>query len=383
MATTPNMNLTLPTVSQTTGPSWASQINTAFSTIDSHSHTIGNGVAITTAALNIDSDLSFGQNAALSLSSAQFVNQAATPGSNRVYVVNGNLWYSYDGVTPVQITSGSAIVGAPGSITGLVNPAAVVYDPATATFTFYSNQTPPAQLGVLVSSQVRLRASAVANPVTIASSALASTYTLTVPDSAPGSAGIVGFASSGALSAVTANSTLTITSSSISVANGGITSNQLAPSSIITAAIAPQAVTQAKMEAKSVSSSSVINSTIVNNAAYSAVTNSSVTVSLVAGRPVWIWLQSDYGSVGTIGTSNSPLGGNIKVRVTDPSIAYSDIAETTLGNGQTYSPSVVSCAYVPSFTGNHTIQLWAKNNSTAGTPYVLAITNVRMNAFQL
>lgn len=383
MSTTPNMNLTLPTVSQTTGPSWASQINTAFSTIDSHSHTTGNGVAITTAALDIDDDLSFGQNAALNLSSVGLVNQVSTPSSLRLYVTGDDLWYSYDGITPVQITTGGSIAGATGNISGMSPPAAVIFDSGTGTFTFWSNQ-PLNQQATLVSAQLRLRASAVANPVTIAASASGSTYTLTLPDAPPGSAGLVGFSSGGALSAVTPNSTLTITSSSITVATNGITPTQLDAFAVTTAKIANNAVTQAKMETKSPTSSGLITFTITATTAWTFVTNSSLSINAVAGRPVWVWLQTEpNGSAGNVNSVNDPSGNDIRVRILDvvgSSIQF--LAHTTLGVDSGYSPSVISFAFVPANTGAYDISLYGKNNTGLLTSQ-LAITNVRLNAFQL
>ena len=45
MATT-YMNLTLPTVGTTVGPTWASLLNTAITSIDSHDHSSGKGATI-------------------------------------------------------------------------------------------------------------------------------------------------------------------------------------------------------------------------------------------------------------------------------------------------------------------------------------------------
>ena len=59
MSTTPYMNLTLPTVSTTEGPEYATENNTAFTTVDSHNHTSGQGVQVPVAGLNINDDLSF------------------------------------------------------------------------------------------------------------------------------------------------------------------------------------------------------------------------------------------------------------------------------------------------------------------------------------
>ena len=62
MATT-NMNLTLPTVSITVGPEWATLLNAALTDIDAHDHTSGKGVKITPAGLNINADLELNGNA--------------------------------------------------------------------------------------------------------------------------------------------------------------------------------------------------------------------------------------------------------------------------------------------------------------------------------
>ena len=54
MATTPNMTLDLPVVSTTPGPTWATAVNEAFDTVDTHDHSTGNGVKITPTGLNIN-----------------------------------------------------------------------------------------------------------------------------------------------------------------------------------------------------------------------------------------------------------------------------------------------------------------------------------------
>lgn len=369
MSTTPNMNLTLPTVSQTTGPSWASQINTAFSTIDSHSHTTGNGVAITTAALDIDDDLSFGQNAALNLSSVGLVNQVSTPSSLRLYVTGNDLWYSYDGITPVQITTGGSIAGATGNISGMSPPAAVIFDSGTGTFTFWSNQSLNQQ-ATLVSAQLRLRASAVANPVTIAASASGSTYTLTLPNAPPGSAGLVGFSSGGVLSAVTANSTLTITSSSITVATGGVTATQLAS----------QSVTQSKMELKSAGYGSLTGAVTVNGPASTVVKVLSAQ-NYVAGRPVYICLTGLFNDGSTPNPVSCSVVGSVYLYllVTQPNGTNTHFSFTPLTPFTTALPAI-SGLFNVAVSGSHNISLVCYIPSSGSS---LVINNVAIQAFQL
>ena len=55
------MNLNLPTPTITLGPAWATQINTAIESIDSHDHTDNKGALIPTSALNINANLDFNE----------------------------------------------------------------------------------------------------------------------------------------------------------------------------------------------------------------------------------------------------------------------------------------------------------------------------------
>ena len=383
MSTTPNMNLTLPVVSQTTGPLWASQINSDLSVIDAHNHipSINGGVAITTAALDIDADLSFNTYSALSLSSAEFVNQAATPSASRVYITGGNLWYSYDGVTPVQITSGTSIASATGNITGLAAPAAVIYDNATSRFTFWSNQSINAQ-AILAASQFWVRASITAGIVAVAGSPSSSTYTLTLPTTTPGGAGLVGFANSGALSPVLPDSTLSVTSSTIGVAALGIGASQIASSAVTTVKINDKAVTQVKMEDKSTSGATASGTNLVPG----TVVFSSFTVNLTAGRPVLIMLDG-LQNTGTapaavpaaayINCTGTP---SMYIAVTHPNgTTQTQMGHVEFGAGQ-YSPSSVQAMFNVVSSGTHTIQL---ASFVSGLSETIALVNGFFKAFQL
>lgn len=382
MPTTPNMNLTLPTVSQTPGPTWANQINADLSVIDSHNHipAVNGGVAITTAALDLDADLSFNSYSALNLASAGFANQITTPSAGHVYVSGGNLWYSYDGITPVQITSASAIVGAPGNIIGLASPASVVYDPGALTFSFFSNQGPPEQLGILLSSQVRLRAGALSAPVTIASSSSpsASTYTLTLPANPPASAGLVGFSSSGMLSAVVPDSTLSITSSSIGVASLGIG----------TAQIANEAITQAKMQQKPVGYGPVTSTVTVVGPA-STVVKQLTNQNYVVGRPVYVCVTGLSQDVTTPNPVSFSAVGTVYLYllVTRPGGLNTHFSFTQLpfNGGPLSSPISFGLPAVSGFfnvenTGSHTISLICYIPSGGS---VLTVNNIAIEAFQL
>jgi hypothetical protein len=119
---TANMNLTLPTPTVTLGPAYATQNNTAFETIDAHDHTSGKGLKVPTAGLNINAHLNFNTNyKAYNLYSAQLVNQAvALSGAGNALslsTTSGDLYYTNGAGNSVQITSGGAVIVAPGTFT--------------------------------------------------------------------------------------------------------------------------------------------------------------------------------------------------------------------------------------------------------------------------
>ncbi len=113
MATTPNMNLILPDVNITSGPTWASLLNAAYSVIDSHDHSTGNGVKVTPSGINITGDLSFNENNATNLRSARLYNNNIflTGVNDRtcLYAEEGELHYIDAAGNDVQITDAGQI----------------------------------------------------------------------------------------------------------------------------------------------------------------------------------------------------------------------------------------------------------------------------------
>ena len=116
---TPNMNLSLPTVSVTVGPTYGAENNTAFTDIDAHDHTSGKGVQVPSSGLNINADLDFQSNRADSLLSTKFTSQVSTltgaSNANSVYVVSGDLYYTNSGGSAIQLTSGASLAAIPGA----------------------------------------------------------------------------------------------------------------------------------------------------------------------------------------------------------------------------------------------------------------------------
>lgn len=113
MPTTPNLNLVLPLPTVTLGPEWAEQLNEAFDKIDVHDHSAGNGVKITPAGLNINTELNYNSNNLSNVRSLKLITHAsplAAVGDIRnIYVSGGNLYYNNNSGIPVQLTDGNNV----------------------------------------------------------------------------------------------------------------------------------------------------------------------------------------------------------------------------------------------------------------------------------
>lgn len=137
---TANLNLTLPTVNVTSGPTYATQINAAFTTIDAHDHTTSKGKKIPTAGLNIDANLEFNNFFLTEVKATKFEDQtvALSTSTDRrgLYSLNGELNYIDGSGNAVQITSAGAVnVSGTGNITGLAGTsAAFTYNNVSKTF---------------------------------------------------------------------------------------------------------------------------------------------------------------------------------------------------------------------------------------------------------
>lgn len=233
MATTANMALTLPVVSSTIGPTWATMVNAAFESIDSHDHTSGKGVKIPTSGLNINADLPFSNYLATGLKGAQFNSQAsALTTLNCVHVAGGNLWFTNASGAQVQITSGGSVnAGSTGNILGLSSPAQAAYVLGTTQFSWYSN-TAANQLASMRQAESVYHASGLTtnNSITVKPPAtVGASYTLTLPAAVPTARGFLVSATSGAQEySYVDNATIEDSSGIIGVKNLGITTAKIA-----------------------------------------------------------------------------------------------------------------------------------------------------------
>lgn len=196
MTTTPNMSLELPTNGADIG-TWGTKLNVLLPLVDSHNHTGGQGVPITTAALDIDADLSMGGFALGHIKYLEF--DAIVPlstGSKDIFVssVDNELYWRNNGGTNVKLTSGNALnvaafVGGIGGDYTAVS-AAVAYDDATGAYTFKRGTGVGSTWARLRAGDLRLSEYNTTETVYTAIKAaptLASSYDITLPTALPGS----------------------------------------------------------------------------------------------------------------------------------------------------------------------------------------------------
>lgn len=199
--TTPNMTLTLPVVSQTLGPQWASEINADLSLIDSHNHTSGNGALVPVAGLNMNADLSLATHALTNVTRLGLLNQASMSSLNSVYADSGNLWWYNGSGVAVKITNGNSVfVGGTGNIGGLPSgSAAVNYVNSTLSYDFFNSAGAPAGLiaGTIDCPSV------IVSSITIDRSSGTSPYTLSLPSAAPAANSFVTCSTAGDLGYIT------------------------------------------------------------------------------------------------------------------------------------------------------------------------------------
>lgn len=382
-----NMNLPVPIVGVDPGPQYATDLNSCLTIIDSHNHSAGSGVQITPNGLSINIDLPFGTNNATELRSVRFTSQLtpiATPSDlGCLYESGVDLYYNDGNGNQIQITSGGAVAGTPGSISGLISPASASYSSGPGTFIFESAAATP---GNLDAASVTIREQVASpNGITIASpAALGSNYTITLPSALPASQKFVTLDNSGNMSAPWAvdNSTIEVSSNTVQVKSAGITQTQLANNSVGTAQIIDQNVTQAKLAPRSTGTTVGAGGVAISNSCGVFSTNSGTPVLITnftitittTGRPVMLKLIDD-GS----GTNPSQVGGSsvlsttlnpwIRIYRDATQIAWLGLTNDAGGTFKIYSSLVSFLDEVAAGTYVYTMTLELQTGTSADIQY--------------
>lgn len=133
MTTTDNMELELPTVSSTPGPTWASMLNTLLQLIDEHDHSTDKGAKVTPAGILINAALDFVNNKLNNAASLGLYDKAAADSAHlgSLQRIGGNLYWITPAAASVQITSGSSIVSSGSGALSVSTPGAYPYSIVT------------------------------------------------------------------------------------------------------------------------------------------------------------------------------------------------------------------------------------------------------------
>lgn len=118
-STTTNMALVLPTPGQRLGPTWASDLNAAFTLIDVHDHTSGKGKTLGVSSFTIDADVNYNNSYALLNANYIGLDETATPATDFPAAskpsilfsggANGELYFNDGAGNQVPLTSGGVV----------------------------------------------------------------------------------------------------------------------------------------------------------------------------------------------------------------------------------------------------------------------------------
>lgn len=223
------MSLPIPNVGVDPGPDWASNLNSSLTILDQHNHSPGSGVQINPTGININADLPFNGNNAITLRS---VNLAIQPGPlsgiadlGCLYVSGVDLWFNDENGNQIQMTSGGAVLATSSGITN--GTASASFISSVLVVNAATNTPANIQAGsILLGNNVTNSKFLTLSPP----NAMGANYGLVLPR-IPAQKNIVSLDTSGNLVADVNvdGSTLAFNGTVLSVAPGGITRAQEAP----------------------------------------------------------------------------------------------------------------------------------------------------------
>lgn len=296
----PNMGLTIPTVSQEPGPTYAIDVNSSLSLIDSHNHTPGQGVQIPSSGININADLSFVNNNAINLRSTRYSSQGAvlaTPSDvGCVYLVGVDLYCNDGNGNNIRITQSGGLAGTNGSIANLTAPASASYVSINSTFVWQSAANVAATLDMR--NAILRNATASSKGLTLSPpSAMVADSTITFPN-IPGAQSFLTMDSSGNIAAP-------ITFSA-GITTSNIASNTILASNVLAGQQLPLLTTTVSTNG----SISANNALVLCNTGSGAITQQLYSASVNPGYTVRIKkTTSDFNQVTLTTTGGATIDG--------------------------------------------------------------------------
>ena len=344
----PNMSLPVPAVGVDSGPDWANNLNACLSILDQHSHTSGSGIAITPAAININSALSFGGNLAVDVGGISLSGQASSPANSTIYNSNnasGDLYYTNAAGLSIQITNASGIVGSPGTISGISGTATASY--SAPTFFWRSATSIAANLDFGAAIMRNISPNSTYALTLQPPASLASNFSITLP-TIPGVTSFLTMDASGNMGATALNGALTTSNLSSSA---GIVGSQIASSTITGGNIAAQTIVNANILDGTLSTSKLAFTPVQTVTAGSGLvgggSSSSVTLAIAAVTPAavgsYAFLAPTPAAVYSIGSTIAGVnttyagiasGGGIQSSGTSPSGTWQCMGYVDTTGGQ-------------------------------------------------
>lgn len=210
MTTLPNMGLVLPTRGAPGSGHWADALDAQAALIDAHDHTSGKGVRVPVSGLNINANISFGSQWAITaLARATFASIAPPAVNKSVWVADGTggtsaneLYWTSNAGTNVKITNAGAlnvaafVGGIGGDYTAVA--AALNYDSSGTRYTLKG--AAGTNWARMASGEVRIFETGTSETVFVghaAPAALASSYTVTWPLALPANTAPLSISSTG------------------------------------------------------------------------------------------------------------------------------------------------------------------------------------------
>lgn len=417
--TSPNMSLIIPNVSQELGPAYAQDVNSSLGTLDSHNHSPGNGVQITPAGLNINTDLPFLSNNATRLRSARFTLYpnigafgATASDVACLLAVGVDLYYIDGSGNQIQITKSGFVNSGAGSISGLSGfpNASASYNGGTGTFVWDQGISQAANMdaATLIIRYPGSYPTPSGNYIALqAPTTLATGYALTYPNTLPSfNNSWLATTTSGSESWLSAdNSTLTVSGSNLIVANAGITTTQIASATILGSNIAASTITDTNIASATITvdkqaAMTVSQSVGLNGFARSPtsgpytqvsgsvtdITNLNVTIT-TSGRPIWIGLLPD--TTGNSGIDAQTTGTNassatITVVETSPSsttiFGMSAVFQQTAAVVNFTWPATQYFTIYPAAAGTYSFKA---QGSFAGSVSQLIVSQMQLVAYEI
>jgi len=261
----PNMSLNIPTVGQEPGPQYAFDVNTSLTLIDQHDHSPGRGVQINPAGMNINALLDMQNNTLNNVMNVVFDAQGSNSSLQSLYVAPGtegppinDLFFNDGAGNVIQLTSNGTVNASIASLPG----------ESYAAGTFFWKQgtgsTTPANFDI-GSITIRPNIALTSNGVVLGPNAgIASQYNIQLPLPTL-TTNIMTLDSAGNMAAVTNvdNTTLQLSSNTLSIKNGGITSAQISSTAGITGSqIAALTITGSNIAALAITGANIANGTI-------------------------------------------------------------------------------------------------------------------------